>query len=98
VRFLVCSHYHKFRDAGSIVITFGYQNVTNGWLSIASRNEKIDREVKVCFLTATEMDFEKFRKEKEFYVLNKERFLRKPTENKEIIKEITGILNSVTRG
>ena len=60
--------------------------------------KKIDKEVKVCFLTATEIDFEKFRKAKEFYVLDKERFLRKPIESKEIIREITGVLNSVTRG
>jgi DNA-binding response OmpR family regulator len=59
--------------------------------------KKIDKEVKVCFLTATEMDFKKFRKEKEFHVLNKERFLRKPIESKEIIREITAILNSITR-
>ena len=52
----------------------------------------------MCFLTATEMDFEKFRKEREFYVLDKERFLRKPIESKEIIREITGILNSIIRG
>jgi len=54
--------------------------------------KKIDKEIKVCFLTATEMDFDKFRKEKEFYVLDKERFLRKPIDSKEIIREITGIL------
>ena len=60
--------------------------------------KKIDKEIKVCFLTATEMDFEKFRKVKEFYVLDRERFLRKPIESNEIIREITGILNSVTRG
>jgi DNA-binding response OmpR family regulator len=60
--------------------------------------KKIDKEVKVCFLTATEVDFEKFRKEKEFHVLDKERFLRKPIESREIIREITGILNSITRG
>jgi len=69
-----------------------------GGFQLHQEMKKIDKEVKVCFLTATEMDFEKFRKVKEFYVLDKERFLRKPIESKEIIREITGILNSVTRG
>ncbi|HYT46437.1 MAG TPA: response regulator [Methylomirabilota bacterium] len=69
-----------------------------GGFQLHQEMKKIDKEVKVCFLTATEMDFEKFRKVKEFYVLDKERFLRKPIESKEIIKEITEILNSVTRG
>ena len=69
-----------------------------GGFELHKEMKKIDKEVKVCFLTATEMDFEKFRKVKEFYVLDKERFLRKPIESKEIIREITGVLNSVTRG
>ena len=69
-----------------------------GGFQLHQEMKKIDKEVKVCFLTATEMDFEKFRKAKEFYVLDKERFLPKPIESNEIIREITGILNSVTRG
>jgi DNA-binding response OmpR family regulator len=58
--------------------------------------KKIDKDVKVCFLTAAEMGYERFKKEKGLYVLDKERFLRKPIENKELIKEITGILNNIT--
>ena len=68
-----------------------------GGFQLHQEMKKIDKEVKVCFLTATEMDFEKFRKAKEFYVLDKERFLRKPIESKEIIREITGILKCYSR-
>jgi DNA-binding response OmpR family regulator len=69
-----------------------------GGFQLYQELKKIDKEVKVCFLTAAEMDYEKFRKEKEFYVLDKELFIRKPIESKDIIREITGILNSITRG
>src|SRR5438094_1284024 len=37
-----------------------------GGFELHKEMKKIDKEVKVCFLTATEMDFEKFRKVKEF--------------------------------
>jgi CheY-like chemotaxis protein len=39
--------------------------------------KKIDSKVKICFLTASEMYYEEFRKEA-YCTLNKEIFLRKP--------------------
>jgi DNA-binding response OmpR family regulator len=69
-----------------------------GGFQLHQEMKKIDKEVKVCFLTATDMDFEKFGKQKEFYVLDKELFLRKPIESKEIMREVTGILNGIARG
>lgn len=69
-----------------------------GGFQLHQEMKKIDKEVEVSFLTATDMDFEKFRKQKEFYVLDKELFLRKPIEIKEIMREVTGILNSIARG
>ena len=59
--------------------------------------KKIDNAVKVCFLTASELYHEEFRKELglgEELVLDKDRFLRKPIQNDELIKEITGIIGS----
>ena len=66
-----------------------------GGFQLYQEMKKIDKEVKVCFLTAAEMDYERFKKEKGFYTLEKELFLQKPIENKELIKEITGILNNI---
>jgi len=67
-----------------------------GGFQLYQEMKKIDKEVKVCFLTAAEIDYERFKKEKGFCTLEKELFLRKPIENKELIKEITGILNNIT--
>src|SRR6266487_4834389 len=39
---------------------------------------KMDSKVKICFLTATEMYYERFRKEEEVGQLDKDLFLRKP--------------------
>jgi len=59
--------------------------------------KKIDSSVKTCFLTASELYYEEFRKElgiEEEVVLDKDQFLRKPIQNEELIKEITRIINS----
>jgi DNA-binding response OmpR family regulator len=54
--------------------------------------KKMDDRVKVCFLTASEMYYERFRKEEEFAALDKNLFLRKPIQNEELIKEINRIM------
>ncbi len=56
--------------------------------------KKIDDRVKVCFLTASEMYYERFRKEEEFAQMDKDLFLRKPIQNQELIKEINRIIAS----
>jgi len=58
--------------------------------------KKKDGGVRICFLTASELYYEQFRKERglEDLVLDKDLFLRKPIQNEELIKEITRILNS----
>jgi|SRR5207249_8650763 len=56
--------------------------------------KKTDGDVKVCFLTASELYYEEFRKELglDDIVLDKDLFLRKPIQNEELIKEITRII------
>ena len=49
--------------------------------------QKIDNKANVCFLTASELYYEEFR-EKEYNALDKNRFIRKPIGNDELIKEI----------
>ena len=56
--------------------------------------KKMDGSVKVCFLTASEMYYERFRKEEDFAALDKDLFLRKPIQNEELIKEINRIMAS----
>jgi DNA-binding response OmpR family regulator len=57
--------------------------------------KKIDSKVKVCFLTASEMYYEQFRKE-EFCAIDKDLFLRKPIENEDLIKKIKTIISQDT--
>ena len=56
--------------------------------------KKMDSKVKVCFLTASEMYYERYRKEEDFAALDKDLFLRKPIQNEELIKEINRIMVS----
>jgi DNA-binding response OmpR family regulator len=56
--------------------------------------KKMDSKVKVCFLTASEMYYERYRKEEEFAALDKDLFLRKPIQNEELIEEINRIMAS----
>jgi DNA-binding response OmpR family regulator len=49
--------------------------------------KKIDSNVKVCFLTASEMYYERFRKEEEFCAIDKDLFVRKPIGNEDLIKK-----------
>jgi CheY-like chemotaxis protein len=59
--------------------------------------KKTDNAVKICFLTASELYYEEFRKElglENFTTLGKDRFLMKPIPNEGLIKEINMIINS----
>ena len=53
--------------------------------------KKKDSNAKVCFLTASELYYEEFRK-KEYYALDREMFIRKPIENEELVKEINKMI------
>ena len=55
--------------------------------------KKKDYKAKVCFLTASELYYEEFRK-KEYYALDKSLFIRKPIDNKELLKEVNRIISS----
>jgi CheY-like chemotaxis protein len=55
--------------------------------------KKKDQKAKICFLTASELYYEEFRK-KEYYALDKNMFIRKPIGNEELIKEVNRIIMS----
>jgi CheY-like chemotaxis protein len=58
---------------------------------LCKRIKEIDSKIKVCFLTASEMYYETFRK-KEYDVIDKDLFLRKPIENEDLIKKVNNII------
>jgi CheY-like chemotaxis protein len=53
--------------------------------------KKIDNKVKVCFLTAGEMDYEQFGKEL-FPALDENCIIQKPIENETLIKRLNRII------
>jgi DNA-binding response OmpR family regulator len=53
--------------------------------------KKKDNNAKVCFLTASELYYEEFRK-KEYSALDRNLFIQKPIGNEELIKEINKML------
>jgi CheY-like chemotaxis protein len=55
--------------------------------------KKKDPKAKICFLTASELYYEEFRK-KEYYALDKNLFIRKPIDNEELLKEVNRIMSS----
>lgn len=52
-----------------------------------------DDKVKICFLTASELYYEEFRK-KEYSALDKNLFLKKPIDNDDLLKEVNKIMKS----
>jgi CheY-like chemotaxis protein len=52
-----------------------------------------DPDIKVCFLTASELYYEEFR-DKEFSTLDKELFIRKPIGNEDLTKKIKRLVSN----
>jgi DNA-binding response OmpR family regulator len=55
--------------------------------------KELDNNVKVCFLTASEMYYENYRS-KEYSLIEEELFIHKPIENDELINKIKKIMDS----
>ena len=58
--------------------------------------KKIDPDIRACFLTASEMYHEEFRKA-EYFALNKDLFIQKPISTDDLIMEINRKINSTNR-
>src|SRR5919197_1074147 len=59
--------------------------------------KKIDSKVKICFLTASELYYEDYRRKEEaadIAVLDKDLFLLKPLSNKDLVQQINTIIMS----
>jgi len=54
-----------------------------------------DPKVKICFLTASEMYYEKFRKARSEIgkIIGEDCFIQKPIKNEDLIKKLTSIMN-----
>jgi YesN/AraC family two-component response regulator len=59
---------------------------------LSKEMKKIANKVKTCFLTATEIYYEQFRKGEEPTTLSKDLFLQKPVQNDELIQQVKRII------
>ena len=55
---------------------------------------EIDSNVKICFLTASELFYEEYRRLDVYPRVNKERFIQKPIRTEELIHQLNEILHS----
>jgi DNA-binding response OmpR family regulator len=55
------------------------------------RLKKKDNDVNVCFLTASELYYEEFRK-KEYSALDKNLFIKKPIDNEDLLREVNRLM------
>jgi CheY-like chemotaxis protein len=60
---------------------------------LCKKINEIDNKTKICFLTASEMYYETFRK-RDHCKTDKNLFLRKPIENDELVKKINKIMET----
>ena len=64
-----------------------YKNANNGWLWALYRTKKKDRDVKTCFLTASEKYYKENRT-KEYDSIDRDLFIPKPIPTKELVEKL----------
>ena len=87
----------KFRAASYDLVIIDIKMSEMDGFELRRQIKKTDNAVKICFLTASELYYEEFRRElgrENFTTLDKDRFLMKPIPNEGLIKEINMIINS----
>jgi len=65
----------------------------NGF-ELYQKMREIDSNVKICFLTASELFYEEYRRLDVYPRVNKERFIQKPIKTEELIHQLNEILYS----
>lgn len=63
-------------------------------LELYQKIKGLDGDVKICFLTASELYYERFRDGK-YPTLDKDLFIRKPIANRELLRKINSILDQI---
>jgi DNA-binding response OmpR family regulator len=61
-------------------------------LELHQKMKEIDSNVKICFLTASELFYEEYRKIGAYPRVDKEKFIQKPFRTKELIRQLNEIL------
>jgi DNA-binding response OmpR family regulator len=63
-------------------------------LDLYQKMKEIDSNVKICFLTASELFHEKYRRIDAYPTVGKEKFIQKPFGSGELIRQLNEILHS----
>ena len=63
-------------------------------LDLYQKMKEIDSNVKICFLTASELFYEEYRRLDAYPSLDKAYFFQKPFRSEELIRKINEILHS----
>ncbi len=61
---------------------------------LCQKMKEIDSNVKICFLTASELFYEEYRRIDAYPTLDKEYFIQKPLRTEELIRQLNEILYS----
>ncbi len=65
----------------------------NGF-DLYEKMKEIDNNVKICFLTASELFYEQYRKANAYQRLHKENFIQKPIRTEELIRRLNKVLSA----
>jgi DNA-binding response OmpR family regulator len=82
----------KFRPGSYDLIILDIKMPKMDGFELYQEIKKKDNNAKVCFLTASELYYEKFRK-KEFSALDGNMFIRKPVGNEELVAQVNKMIN-----
>ena len=83
----------KFRPGSYDLIILDIKMPKMDGFELYQEIKKKDNNVKFCFLTASELYYEEFRK-KEFCALDKDLFLRKPIDNEQLANKVNKMINN----
>ena len=83
----------KFRPSSYDLIILDIKMPKMDGFELYQEIKKKDNNVKFCFLTASELYYEEFRK-KEFCALDKDLFIRKPIDNEQLANKVNKMINN----
>jgi DNA-binding response OmpR family regulator len=83
----------KFRPGSYDLIILDIKMPKMDGFELYQEIKKTDNNANICFLTASELYYEEFRK-KEFCALDKSLFIRKPIDNEQLAKEIDKMIKT----